>query len=52
MGSRAHQIDMIRALNTMDLRPVIEMTYPFARTAEGVSVSGEWQVFWQICIEG
>jgi hypothetical protein len=34
VGSRAHQLEMIRALNTMDLRPVIDMTYSFAKIVE------------------
>jgi NADPH:quinone reductase-like Zn-dependent oxidoreductase len=34
VGSRLHQLEMIRALNTMDMRPVIDALYPLARIVE------------------
>jgi hypothetical protein len=47
VGSRAYQLEMIEALNTMDLRPVIDTTYPFAEIVEAFQFSGEWRAFWQ-----
>jgi len=51
VGSRCHQIEMIRALNAMDLRPVIDATYPFARIVEAFQFQESGRHFGKICIE-
>jgi len=51
VGSRAHQLEMIRALNTMDLRPMIDVTYPFAKIVEAFQFQGSGRHFGKICIE-
>jgi NADPH:quinone reductase-like Zn-dependent oxidoreductase len=51
VGSRAHQLEMIRALNTMGLRPVIDVTYPFAKIVEAFQFQGSGRHFGKICIQ-
>jgi hypothetical protein len=46
-GSKSHQIEMIRALDKMDMRPVIDTSYPFTKIVEAFQFQGEWQAFWQ-----
>jgi NADPH:quinone reductase-like Zn-dependent oxidoreductase len=51
VGSRVHQLEMIRALNTMDLRPVIDVTYPFAKIVEAFQFQERGKHFGKICIQ-
>ena len=51
VGSRAHQLEMIRALNTMGLRPMIDVTYPFAKIVEAFQFQESGQHFGKICIK-
>jgi NADPH:quinone reductase-like Zn-dependent oxidoreductase len=51
VGSRAHQLEMIRALNTMDLRPVIDVTYPFAKIVEAFQFQESRRHFGKVCIQ-
>jgi NADPH:quinone reductase-like Zn-dependent oxidoreductase len=51
VGSRANQLEMIRALNTMDLRPLIDVTYPFEKTVEAVRFQESGRHFGKVCIE-
>jgi len=51
VGSTAHQREMIRALNAMDLRPVIDATYPFARIVEAFQFQESGRHFGKVCIE-
>jgi len=50
-GRRVHQLEMIRALNTMDLRPVIDVTYPFAKIVEAFQFQESGRHFGKVCIE-
>lgn len=34
VGSRRHQLDMIRAINANKLKPVIDRSFPLARIAD------------------
>jgi NADPH:quinone reductase-like Zn-dependent oxidoreductase len=51
VGSRSHQMEMIRALDTMDLRPVIDASYPFTRIVEAFRFQESGRHFGKICIE-
>ena len=51
VGSRAHQFEMIRALNMMEVRPVIDVTYPFASIVEAFQFQERGRHFGKICIE-
>lgn len=51
VGSRAHQLEMIRALDRMDLRPVIDATYPFAKIVDAFQFQESRQHFGKVCIE-
>jgi NADPH:quinone reductase-like Zn-dependent oxidoreductase len=51
VGSRAHQLEMIRALNTMGLRPMIDVTYPFAKIVEAFQFQESGRHFGKICIK-
>lgn len=51
VGSRAHQLEMIRALNAMDLRPVIDVTFPFAKIVEAFQFQESGRHFGKVCIE-
>jgi NADPH:quinone reductase-like Zn-dependent oxidoreductase len=51
VGSRAHQLEMIQALNTMDLRPLIDVTYPLAKIVEAFQFQESGRHFGKICIE-
>jgi NADPH:quinone reductase-like Zn-dependent oxidoreductase len=51
VGSRSHQIQMIRALDASDLRPVIDATYPFPRFREAFQFQESGQHFGKICVK-
>jgi len=51
VGSRTQQLEMIQALNTMDLRPVIDVTYPFAKIVEAFQFQESGRHFGKICIK-
>lgn len=42
---------MIRALDTMDLRPVIDVTYPFVKIVEAFQLQESGRHFGKVCIE-
>jgi NADPH:quinone reductase-like Zn-dependent oxidoreductase len=50
VGSREHQQDMVRALDTFSWRPVIDSRYPLARIAEAFSHQQSGQHFGKICL--
>lgn len=51
VGSRAHQIDMIRGLDAMGIRPVIDKTFPLADTADAFRYEETGQHYGKICVE-
>jgi NADPH:quinone reductase-like Zn-dependent oxidoreductase len=51
VGSRAHQIEMIRALDTMDLRPAIDVVYPFNKVIEAFQFQESSRHFGKICLQ-
>ena len=51
VGSREHQLDMVRALNVMDIRPVIDRSYPLAQIADAFRHQQSGQHFGKICLE-
>jgi NADPH:quinone reductase-like Zn-dependent oxidoreductase len=51
VGRRTHQLAMIRALNTMDIRPVIDALYPFAKIVEAFQFQERGKHFGKICIQ-
>ncbi|KRG63671.1 alcohol dehydrogenase [Stenotrophomonas humi] len=50
VGSREHQQDMVRALDTFSWRPVIDSRYPLAQIAEAFSHQQSGQHFGKICL--
>lgn len=50
VGSREHQQDMVRALETFRWRPVIDSCYPLARIAEAFAHQQSGQHFGKICL--
>lgn len=51
VGSRRDQIDMIRAIEAHDLRPVIDSTFPLARLADAFRHLQAGKQIGKICIE-
>ena len=51
VGSRAHQLDMIRGLDAMRIRPVIDKTFPLANMADAFRYEETGQHFGKICVE-
>jgi len=50
-GSRKHQQDLVRALDGLSLRPVIDRTFPLALTADAFRYEMSGQHFGKICLE-
>lgn len=50
VGSRQHQIDMVRALNVLGLRPVIDSTYPLEKIADAFKHQLSATHFGKICL--
>lgn len=51
VGSRRHQLDMVRALNACSLRPVIDKTFPLAGLADAFRHEEGATHFGKICVE-
>ncbi|HPG88719.1 MAG TPA: zinc-binding dehydrogenase, partial [Hyphomicrobium sp.] len=51
VGSRRHQLDMVRALDASNLRPIIDKTFPLAETANGFRYEEGATHFGKICVE-
>lgn len=51
VGSRQHQLDMIRALNASTLRPVVDKTFPREQLAAAFRYEESAQHFGKICVE-
>lgn len=50
VGSRAHQLDFVRALEATGIRPVIDRTFPLADLAEAFRYERSGAHFGKICI--
>ena len=51
VGSRQNQIDMVRALQTTGLKPIIDKTYPLAKLADAFRYEESGAHFGKICVE-
>ncbi len=51
VGSRSHQQDMVRGLEAMGIRPVIDKTFPLAGLADAFRHEEQAQHFGKICVE-
>lgn len=51
VGSRQHQLDMIRGLETTGIRPVIDKTFPLTGLADAFRYEEGAQHFGKICVE-
>ena len=50
VGSREHQQDLVRALNTVSWRPVIDRSFPLEGMAEAFALQASGQHFGKICL--
>ncbi|WP_321366441.1 NAD(P)-dependent alcohol dehydrogenase [uncultured Celeribacter sp.] len=51
VGSRQHQRDFVKALEVLDIRPVVDRTYPLAELAEAFRYQESGAHFGKICVE-
>jgi NADPH:quinone reductase-like Zn-dependent oxidoreductase len=51
VGSRSQQQDMVRGLEAMGIRPVIDKTFPLAALADAFRYEEQAQHFGKICVE-
>lgn len=51
VGSRRHQQEMVRGLEVMGIRPVIDKTFPLAGLADAFRYEEQAQHFGKICVE-
>ncbi|NIY78762.1 NAD(P)-dependent alcohol dehydrogenase [Celeribacter sp. HF31] len=51
VGSRQHQLDFVKALDVLDIRPVVDRTYPLAELAEAFRYQESGAHFGKICVE-
>lgn len=51
VGSRRHQIDLVRALEANNIRPIIDKTFPLAATADAFRHEEGATHFGKICVE-
>jgi NADPH:quinone reductase-like Zn-dependent oxidoreductase len=51
VGSRRHQLDMIRGLEATGIRPVIDKTFPLARLGDAFRHEEQAQHLGKICVE-
>ena len=50
VGSREHQQDFVKALEALDLRPVIDRSFPLAELAEAFRYQESGAHFGKICV--
>ena len=50
VGSRQHQLDFVKALEALDLCPVIDRTYPLAEITDAFRYQESGAHFGKICI--
>lgn len=50
VGSRRHQIEMIRALEALDMHPVIDREFPLADIADAFRHQASGKHFGKICL--
>jgi NADPH:quinone reductase-like Zn-dependent oxidoreductase len=50
VGSRRHQLDMIAAVETGDLKPVIDSSYPLEQLADAFRHQESQRHFGKICV--
>lgn len=50
VGSRRHQMDMVRALETTGIRPIIDSTFPMSRLADAFRHEEAGRHFGKICL--
>jgi NADPH:quinone reductase-like Zn-dependent oxidoreductase len=51
VGTRRNQIDMIRAIEANNIKPVIDKVFPLAELADALRYLGSGQAKGKICIE-
>jgi NADPH:quinone reductase-like Zn-dependent oxidoreductase len=51
VGSREHQLSMVRALEANNIKPIIDRTFPFERLAEAFLYHQTSRHFGKICLE-
>lgn len=51
VGHRRHQLEMIRAIDTTDMRPVIDKTFALASLADAFRYEEGATHFGKICLE-
>lgn len=51
VGSRQHQLDFVKALEVLDMRPVIDRTYPLSDLAQAFRYQESGAHFGKICVE-
>lgn len=51
VGSRRHQLDMIRAINATGIRPVIDSSFPLESLADAFRHQESNKHFGKICID-
>lgn len=51
VGSRRHQLDMVRALDTIDMRPVIDRSFDLEKIADAFRHEESGKHFGKICLE-
>jgi NADPH:quinone reductase-like Zn-dependent oxidoreductase len=51
VGSRAHQMDMIRSINVSGIKPVIDSSYPLEKLADAFRHQESGTHFGKICVE-
>lgn len=51
VGSRQHQLDLVRALDATDVKPVIDRSYPLVEIADAFRYEESGKHFGKICLE-
>lgn len=51
VGSRRHQVEMLRAIDTIGLRPVIDSHFPLERIADAFAYQASGRHFGKIVID-